>query len=215
MSAVRTAPRDISNVVLTSDSTRRAFGAMSPRTMASRRRVVARPGRHRRPHTAESLRRSSTILFHSTPRRPSNAARPGSSDAHSSAVLGLGEAGSRLAADLVAAGVEVHGYDPADPGGTPADAAERRSGRRRRAQRQRGEGCARRGGGCVARIETRRGLRRPEHDRARAQAGDRRPRRRSWRALRRRGAARPGAHSRARHFRPRLRRAAPVPSRRC
>jgi 3-hydroxyisobutyrate dehydrogenase-like beta-hydroxyacid dehydrogenase len=31
------------------------------------------------------------------------------------AVLGLGEAGSRLAADLVAAGVEVRGYDP-DPG---------------------------------------------------------------------------------------------------
>ena len=28
------------------------------------------------------------------------------------AVLGLGEAGSRLAADLVATGVEVHGYDP-------------------------------------------------------------------------------------------------------
>jgi 3-hydroxyisobutyrate dehydrogenase-like beta-hydroxyacid dehydrogenase len=28
------------------------------------------------------------------------------------AVLGLGEAGSRLAADLVAAGAEVHGYDP-------------------------------------------------------------------------------------------------------
>jgi 3-hydroxyisobutyrate dehydrogenase-like beta-hydroxyacid dehydrogenase len=29
------------------------------------------------------------------------------------AVLGLGEAGSRLAADLAAAGAEVHGYDPA------------------------------------------------------------------------------------------------------
>ncbi len=27
-------------------------------------------------------------------------------------VLGLGEAGGRLAADLVSAGVEVHGYDP-------------------------------------------------------------------------------------------------------
>ncbi len=32
------------------------------------------------------------------------------------AILGLGEAGSRLAADLVAAGAEVHGYDPAVPG---------------------------------------------------------------------------------------------------
>jgi phosphoglycerate dehydrogenase-like enzyme len=29
------------------------------------------------------------------------------------AVLGLGEAGSRFAADLVSAGVEVRGYDPA------------------------------------------------------------------------------------------------------
>jgi 3-hydroxyisobutyrate dehydrogenase-like beta-hydroxyacid dehydrogenase len=47
------------------------------------------------------------------------------------AVLGLGEAGSRLAADLAAAGVEVRGYDP-DPGrdvpsisraGDPASAA--------------------------------------------------------------------------------------------
>ena len=35
--------------------------------------------------------------------------------AHAVAVLGLGEAGSRLAADLAAAGVEVRGYDP-DPG---------------------------------------------------------------------------------------------------
>lgn len=33
------------------------------------------------------------------------------------AVLGLGEAGVRLAADLVAAGAIVHGYDPAVPGG--------------------------------------------------------------------------------------------------
>lgn len=31
------------------------------------------------------------------------------------AVLGLGEAGSRIAADLVAAGAEVHGYDPVAP----------------------------------------------------------------------------------------------------
>jgi 3-hydroxyisobutyrate dehydrogenase-like beta-hydroxyacid dehydrogenase len=31
------------------------------------------------------------------------------------AVLGLGEAGGRLAADLVAAGAEVHGYDPVAP----------------------------------------------------------------------------------------------------
>ena len=31
-------------------------------------------------------------------------------------VFGLGEAGSRLAGDLAAAGIEVHGYDPADVG---------------------------------------------------------------------------------------------------
>ena len=37
MSAVRTAPRDMSNVVEMSTSTRRASGAMSPRTIASRR----------------------------------------------------------------------------------------------------------------------------------------------------------------------------------
>jgi len=37
------------------------------------------------------------------------------------AVLGLGEAGSRLAADLAAAGVDVHGYDPLN-GGSPEEA---------------------------------------------------------------------------------------------
>ena len=35
------------------------------------------------------------------------------------AVLGLGEAGGRLAADLVAAGAEVHGYDPVTPSVPP------------------------------------------------------------------------------------------------
>jgi 3-hydroxyisobutyrate dehydrogenase-like beta-hydroxyacid dehydrogenase len=35
------------------------------------------------------------------------------------AVLGLGEAGSRLAADLADAGVEVRGYDPIAPSGSP------------------------------------------------------------------------------------------------
>jgi 3-hydroxyisobutyrate dehydrogenase-like beta-hydroxyacid dehydrogenase len=41
------------------------------------------------------------------------------------AVLGLGEAGGRIAADLVAAGVEVRGYDPvsrAEPAGVPRKA---------------------------------------------------------------------------------------------
>jgi 3-hydroxyisobutyrate dehydrogenase-like beta-hydroxyacid dehydrogenase len=37
------------------------------------------------------------------------------------AVLGLGEAGSRLAADLTAAGAEVRGYDPQN-GGAPEEA---------------------------------------------------------------------------------------------
>ena len=35
------------------------------------------------------------------------------------AVLGLGEAGGRLAADLVSAGAEVHGYDPVAPSAPP------------------------------------------------------------------------------------------------
>jgi 3-hydroxyisobutyrate dehydrogenase-like beta-hydroxyacid dehydrogenase len=35
------------------------------------------------------------------------------------ALLGLGEAGSRLAADLAAAGADVHGYDPVASGGAP------------------------------------------------------------------------------------------------
>ena len=39
------------------------------------------------------------------------------------AVLGLGEAGGRLAADLAAAGAEVRGYDPARPGEATAEAA--------------------------------------------------------------------------------------------
>jgi 3-hydroxyisobutyrate dehydrogenase-like beta-hydroxyacid dehydrogenase len=36
------------------------------------------------------------------------------------AVLGLGEAGTRLAADLAAAGVDVHAYDPAEAATVPA-----------------------------------------------------------------------------------------------
>lgn len=40
------------------------------------------------------------------------------SDSTRVTVFGLGEAGSRIAADLVESGVEVHGYDPA-PVGTP------------------------------------------------------------------------------------------------
>src|SRR5215831_11607498 len=39
------------------------------------------------------------------------------------AVLGLGEAGSRLAADLAAAGVEVRGYDPYASDGGPVPRA--------------------------------------------------------------------------------------------
>jgi 3-hydroxyisobutyrate dehydrogenase-like beta-hydroxyacid dehydrogenase len=38
------------------------------------------------------------------------------------AVLGLGEAGGRIAADLSAAGVEVHGFDPAHGGGSAVEA---------------------------------------------------------------------------------------------
>jgi 3-hydroxyisobutyrate dehydrogenase-like beta-hydroxyacid dehydrogenase len=39
------------------------------------------------------------------------------------ALLGLGEAGSRLAADLTAAGADVRGYDPVVPGGPGPEAA--------------------------------------------------------------------------------------------
>jgi 3-hydroxyisobutyrate dehydrogenase-like beta-hydroxyacid dehydrogenase len=66
-------------------------------------------------HTAGKLRKSSTILFHASvdrcDGRIDGAERPAMS-APVVTVLGLGEAGGRLAADLVTAGVEVHGYDP-------------------------------------------------------------------------------------------------------
>jgi 3-hydroxyisobutyrate dehydrogenase len=44
------------------------------------------------------------------------------------AVLGLGEAGSRYAADLLASGVTVTGYDPAGPAARPGPAGLRRAG---------------------------------------------------------------------------------------
>ena len=65
------------------------------------------------------------------------------------AVLGLGEAGGRIAADLVAAGCAVRGWDPARRPEGIAERRERPRGgqrRRRRAQHQRGGGRARCGG---------------------------------------------------------------------
>ena len=47
------------------------------------------------------------------------------------AVLGLGEAGARIAADLVAAGVEVHGLRPAGHGPGRRHAGRRPARRRR------------------------------------------------------------------------------------
>ena len=64
------------------------------------------------------------------------------------AVLGLGEAGGRIAADLVAAGCTVRGWDPVRRPAASPNADERprgRPGRRRRPQPQRGGGRARRG----------------------------------------------------------------------
>ncbi len=86
--------------------------------------VVARARRHRRQHTAASLRRSSTILFYFSAGRGRSSGVPGI------AVLGLGEAGGRLAADLAAAGVDVRGFDPDPTRGGTADI--RRGGGRRR-----------------------------------------------------------------------------------
>src|SRR6185503_16579904 len=74
-------------------------------------------------HTAETLRRSSTILSHSrigfgetqdSMNTVGVQQREQPSSLRRVAVLGLGEAGERLAADLAAAGVEVRGFDP-DP----------------------------------------------------------------------------------------------------
>ena len=170
-------------------------------------RVVARVRRrrHRVTHTAETLRRSSTILSYS---------RIGFADTQDSmntvgvqqreqpsslrrvAVLGLGEAGGRLAADLAAAGVEVRGFDP-DPArdirvDLPSPRRRFRCRRmRRRAQRQQRQGCARRCGSCPARVAGERHLRRREHGRAGAEARACGARRRGGRRLRRRRAARP------------------------
>ena len=72
------------------------------------------------------------------------------------ALLGLGEAGSRLAADLAAAGAEVRGYDPDGDGRRRPAGRVRRSpsaavaGARRRAQRQPRTGRARGGDGRAA-----------------------------------------------------------------
>ena len=85
------------------------------------------------------------------------------------AVLGLGEAGGRLAADLVSAGVEVRGYDPV----TGSGSGGRRPGRRPRLGGLREHGRARpddrvdrarRGRVGAAGPARRRDLRRPEHD---------------------------------------------------
>ena len=82
------------------------------------------------------------------------------------AVLGLGEAGGRIAADLVTAGCAVRGFDPCNgrPGSSMRSALDAVGGRRRRSQRQR---CSRRArdrrprvAGCA---RLRRALRRPEH----------------------------------------------------
>ena len=116
------------------------------------------------------------------PRAPRAGARPPRPRAALSsmltvAVLGLGEAGSRLAADLAAAGVDVRGYDPARAGGAPdpetavagADVVLSVNARRGRARRRARPRCPRCG---PAR------LRRPEHRGAGAEARARGARRR-------------------------------------
>jgi 3-hydroxyisobutyrate dehydrogenase-like beta-hydroxyacid dehydrogenase len=54
----------------------------------------------------------SVACFHSAVDRRGRLTEPPAAGAQVIAVLGLGEAGGRLAADLVSAGVEVRGYDP-------------------------------------------------------------------------------------------------------
>ena len=128
-------------------------------------RVIARGRGHRPEHTAASLRRSSTILFYFQPDVGVGAA----------AVLGLGEAGSRLAADLAAAGVDVRGYDP-DParGGTAESRRGRGRRRRPRPQRERRERRPRGGRSRTRRARRGERLRRPQHRRAELEAGARR-----------------------------------------
>ena len=98
----------------------------------TRCRGVARRGRlsrrrrraHRRGH--RSARRYE--CEQRVPRAPRAGARPARartalSSMTTVAVLGLGEAGSRLAADLAAAGVDVRGYDPARAGAPDPETA--------------------------------------------------------------------------------------------
>ena len=89
------------------------------------------------------------------------------------AVLGLGEAGGRLAADLASAGVEVRGYDPA-PASTPlgveriGDPGSAVSGASIVLALTTAATALRRRGGGTAEPGRRRDLCRPEHGVARA-----------------------------------------------
>ena len=131
------------------------------------------------------------------------------------ALLGLGEAGSVLAGDLVAAGASVRGFDPVNAAEIAGDRPRRRRARGGRGQRPRAErhGGLRRARGrrqCRGRAARRPGLRRPQRVGRRAQArggrggrADRRrgsPTSRSWAWSRATGCAR--------------RRSPPVPGRR-
>jgi hypothetical protein len=119
------------------------------------------------------------------------------------AVLGLGEAGGRIARDLVAAGCTVRGFDPAQRpvGIANATARSTRSRRRRRAQRQRGDRGARDRLTGRRRAASRRALRGPERVRPRSEA---RARRRAAGRVRRRRARRRRAGLRARDARARI-----------
>ena len=92
------------------------------------------------------------------------------------AVLGLGEAGGRIAADLVAAGCTVRGWDPARRRRRDRQRRKRsdcRSRRRCRPQPQLGGCCARCGGPRRRSARRRHALRGSEHRLAPAQAGAR------------------------------------------
>ena len=108
-------------------------------------------------------------------------------------MLGLGEAGGRLATDLVALGVEVRGYDPdpardvpstATSAPDPAAAAPEATS----CSRQQRAGGARRGGRVPASVARGHDLCGSEHRVAGAEARDRHARRRRRGTLRRRRA---------------------------
>ena len=210
MSAVRTAPRDMSNVVRDVRLDEAGVGRDVTADDGLAEGVVARGDRHRRHAYCRMVAKivnNSVFMSASiadTQDRCDCGARGVSEPVV--AVLGLGEAGGRLAADLVAAGVEVRGYDPSTAGPRRASISRASTPSRRspvatscspddrvdRARRGRVGAARPRAGAIYADLNTAS----PALKREIADA-----RRRRRRAVRRRRAARPGPRARARTLR--------------